>query len=1005
MTSVITETPIPSSTSSGSNVTSTVTSSKTPTTTSTTTTVTPPTTPSASATSVPTASPTTTSTSMVSKTFHPVKTEATYTTASQSSMFTMESSTEITSIPSQPITSVTPPIPSTTTSTSGSIPTPATSSPPIYTEVTTICTTEMSETTEITETTELTSSTPIESLHTTLPPELPIFSTTPSPSISVTPGSVTTGNVSSSTSAEWTTIATVTVAVSPSTLTPTTSITGTTIMFPSSSSALTSSSVLFSTSTSPSTTYLPSTTECFCILNGTVYPQGAILYNYTDETGYCIWAFCNETCIVEKHIEPCISITTQPTTSSKTEESTEPMTTAKQTTVESTTSTTQDCPDFDPPRLHNETWHICDCLMATCIVNNVVAITPIVCPPVENIICANGYSPAQVYDDYHCCLHSECGCQCSGWGGSHYVTFDGQQYNYEGNCTYVLVEEINTTHNFGVYIDNYECNSQDGSSCLRAMIVKFDKVEIQIKNNGTNGGQFLVTVKGTNVSLPYSNYGVSIFSLTTHVTVEIPKIEAQIIFYGMGFSVKLPYKFFGNNTQGQCGTCTNDQSDDCMLPNGKQASSCSEMAAHWQVKDANKPNCNAPPSSSATPRPHVTPSDQITQHPCDSNSVCNLFKTKLFELCDQGFSSNFYYDACIIDGCVNQDIKKACTSLQMYAAECMSRKQLCIDWRNYTGGQCSLKCPSNKIYKTCESSKEQTCTPSNENVLQPEGCFCPGNTINFSPGSDICVDKWEGCMGPDGVHRKFGESFEFKCQDCICDNITQQVICQPHKCDSSPSVTCDGDGFIVAKVPNPKDHCCMETECKCIISLCNSTEIKCDLGFNIVTKTPDGKCCPVSTCEPMGVCVNEGAEYRPGADIPLSKCQRCTCTNETNPETQLNKISCQNVECNKKCEQGFEYQEMTDECCGKCVQVKCLVDLGDQPVVLLPPGDELPSPYNNCTVFGCTQIHDFLLLNVSKIICPDFDEDNCEPGTISITENGCCKTCEYRIFIIFMFSI
>uniref|UniRef100_A0A4W3H2P2 CTCK domain-containing protein n=1 Tax=Callorhinchus milii TaxID=7868 RepID=A0A4W3H2P2_CALMI len=366
----------------------------------------------------------------------------------------------------------------------------------------------------------------------------------------------------------------------------------------------------------------------------------------------------------------------------------------------------------------------------------------------------------------------------------------------------------------------------------------------------------------------------------------------------------------------------------------------------------------------------------------------------LFELCDQGFSSNFYYDACIIDGCVNQDIKKACTSLQMYAAECMSRKQLCIDWRNYTGGQCSLKCPSNKIYKTCESSKEQTCTPSNENVLQPEGCFCPGNTINFSPGSDICVDKWEGCMGPDGVHRKFGESFEFKCQDCICDNITQQVICQPHKCDSSPSVTCDGDGFIVAKVPNPKDHCCMETECKCIISLCNSTEIKCDLGFNIVTKTPDGKCCPVSTCGKLKKHFVFPNWLSP--DIPLSKCQRCTCTNETNPETQLNKISCQNVECNKKCEQGFEYQEMTDECCGKCVQVKCLVDLGDQPVVLLPPGDELPSPYNNCTVFGCTQIHDFLLLNVSKIICPDFDEDNCEPVSI-ITENGCCKTCDFVV--------
>lgn len=71
---------------------------------------------------------------------------------------------------------------------------------------------------------------------------------------------------------------------------------------------------------------------------------------------------------------------------------------------------------------------------------------------------------------------------CTGWGDPHFVTFDGLYYSYQGNCSYVLMEEITpTVDNFGVYIDNYHCDVSDDVSCPRTLIVRHETQEVQIR--------------------------------------------------------------------------------------------------------------------------------------------------------------------------------------------------------------------------------------------------------------------------------------------------------------------------------------------------------------------------------------------------------------------------------------------------------------------------------------------------------------------------------------------
>ncbi|KAK2842372.1 hypothetical protein Q5P01_012572 [Channa striata] len=704
------------------------------------------------------------------------------------------------------------------------------------------------------------------------------------------------------------------------------------------------------------------TTTCFCIVNGKHYkPEEVIFDKIHLGSGVCLTMICSDICEINNKTEPCPSPTPTPYVPT--------------------------CPPWD--KVQNETFELCNCTMARCIENNTIEIIPYECPPLENITCTNGKKPVLVYDEHGCCQQYACDCVCEGWGDPHYITFDGFYYSYQGNCTYVLMKELSPRHNLEIYIDNVYCDPTEDVSCPRSIIISYQSHVVTLLNHNLLGAaQLEALMNGQSQKLPYSQHGIKILSSGINLVFEIPRLRVVITFGITGFSVTLPFQFFGRNTAGHCGTCNNDQADDCMLPGGHLVESCPVMADYWLAKHINQPNCQIPsvlPTNVPEPPPTLTP--------CRPDSICDLLKSSVFSECHHLVSPDNFYKGCVFDSCHVSNPAVECTSLQTYAAAC-AQAGLCLHWRNHTN-KCPSNCPSNKVYSPCGPAEQPTCEDNpNEPSLNftTEGCFCPEGMKLFNKESGICVDKC-GCIDPEGVPREFNEEFEYKCQNCICEESTKTVICKPKACPAPPTANCSSPGFVLVNQTNPSDPCCFVYVCQCQSNTCPVSNMNCPVGYKPVVSVPDGKCCPEHTCEPKRVCVHKDTEYQPGSSVPANMCQDCTCSNEVDTHTGLFKIICEFQQCEENCDLGFKYEEGdSDECCGKCVQTHCIVNLNGTKQ-LLAQGEVWSPPGNKCEHYTCLRNGGNLITINSHIVCPPFQSSNCKPNTIQTAANGCCQTC------------
>ncbi|KAF3688741.1 Mucin-5AC [Channa argus] len=956
--------------------------------TTTTTTEQPPTTtPETSSTT--TTEPTTTTTPETSTTTTTTEQPPT-TTREQPPTTTPETSTTTTTTEQPPTT--TPETTTTTTTTEQPTTTTPETTTTTTTEPLTTTTPETSTTTTTTEqppttTTEQPTTTTPETSTTTTTTEQPPTTTTEQPTTTTPETSSTTTREQPPTTTPETSTTTTTTEQPPTTTPETSTTTTTTTEQPPTTTPETTTTTTTTTEQPPTTTPETSTiTTCSCEYLGQIFSPGSIIYNQTDAAGWCFTAYCNSTCSVNKDSRPCISSTTPNTPTPTT------------TTTTTVTPPKKDCDYLTPPRKHGESWKPDSCSTSKC--NNGSVVTEhLPCETVTTPVCVNKLQPVRVYDEGGCCFHQDCRCVCSGWGDPHYVTFDGVYYSFQENCTYVLVQEIVPKYNFKVYIDNENCDASGTVTCAKALMVYYKNYEIILTQQRGPKTVNMVYINGKQVIPTYSNGDFTITSTAIELLLTIPEIQAVVTFKGLVFSVEVPFSLFHGNTEGQCGTCDNNQKNDCRLPNGQISPSCSDMAHNWHVPDKNKTYCeNIAPS----PRPPYPPTPTPT--PCKP-VICEILLSKVFEKCHKVIDPQHFYEACKFDVCHMPNSTMGCSSLQVYATMC-AESSVCVDWRSATNGQCEYKCPANKVYKACETNVVPTCNARyNEKYTQgcqgetdnqdstcrvTEGCFCPEGLTLFSSASDICVSSC--CTGPDGKPKKYGETWQSGCQQCVCDKDTFSVQCRPLTCPTQEPVICTKEGEVLV---NRTVDCCAKQTCECNKSLCSTKN--CNVGFQLEITMSNDKCCPSYSCVPKGVCVFNDTEYKPGMDVPKGPCEKCYCTETVDTDSNLNKIECRQMECFVKCSEGFVYEMQPGQCCGSCKKTSCVLNIeGIKGPVIINPSQSWSPPGDKCITFDCKKVNDDFIIYKNQTTCPEFDSDNCVPGTEQTDEKGCCRTCTPR---------
>uniref|UniRef100_UPI00398F21EB mucin-2-like isoform X3 n=1 Tax=Pristiophorus japonicus TaxID=55135 RepID=UPI00398F21EB len=476
-----------------------------------------------------------------------------------------------------------------------------------------------------------------------------------------------------------------------------------------------------------------------------------------------------------------------------------------------------------PPRKCMETWKE-NCTMITCIKNDLFKMDPIVCPALIKPTCNNEIEPVKIRTENGCCEKWECDCECEIWGDPHYRTFDGQWYDFFENCTYTLVEERVPKYNFSVLVDNYFCLSLVKKSCPKGLVISYNGNVVYI----STGGVYVLTVNGNDVSLPYSSKGFKIIKPGGSTYISIPDIRTSITAFRNAFTIRVPEKYFFNNTKGQCGSCSHTPAQ-CTRKNGKVEPSdcCHKTAYDWRVDDPTKPYCQSAPNN--VPCAPVPPPPTCKTE----KTICDIIQEKPFEQCRRKINLDKYIKICTFDHCaLNGTID--CSSLEAAASACAS-KGVCVDWRSFTNGLCRYPCDQGLVYKPCQNKGDDQCEShvviaGDTFIPMLEGCFCPDGLI-LSEDKSKCVASCAGCRDNLGHPRKEGETWEDAEDPCV------SYLCTPYGVVTS-NRSCSQDESCPESHRIYIDRCCFI--CKipignCKISTFNETVRKgnCEATFEM----------------------------------------------------------------------------------------------------------------------------------------------------------------------------
>ncbi|KAM6384723.1 LOW QUALITY PROTEIN: otogelin-like protein [Alca torda] len=477
------------------------------------------------------------------------------------------------------------------------------------------------------------------------------------------------------------------------------------------------------------------------------------------------------------------------------------------------------------------------------------------CPKdVQKPDCGFRGMPVQVNTD-SCCPEWECPCQCSVLSELSVITFDGNNIALCNVASYILVKlpgEIIVAH-----IE--KCPANQSANSIRKLVPPASTSGLCFKklNVTTRTCKLLinrlarkVVVDSVIQSLPFSKDGLSIQDTGAMYVVNTPA-GISIKWAHVTGIIDIQYGLHSNTsmkTEGLCGVCNGDPTDDLKMQNRTIITNMEEIEVFIKSWEIGK-------SLDVTPR---RPVRNCTEDNC---TYCmELLNRSVFIPCHKKVSPQEFCEKMWINSTYFWNYE--CDALSAYVALC-NKHNICIKWR--TPNYCSLSCPEGKEYQPCvQPCEAKTCLNKWFYEDSPcsylrEDCVCKNGTILHRTDSDLCIPE-EKCTCTDnkGQPRSAGEIWNGSMRGCCMYNCLANgsVVAVEPECFEDPPPVCEREGEVIVHVIEER-ACCPKKVCECNMSLCDTIIPTCKPNEKLVVGYHPLSCCPQYRCEcdPL-VCFN-----------------------------------------------------------------------------------------------------------------------------------------------------